>query len=300
MNGFRRLLTGSLLLVCLAASWGDAAPSVDQQQSTIDTTVGGLGINSGQWLAQVVTAGVSGELVEVRFPVACDSGELVVEIQGVTSDGPDGRVLASQAISASSLPHWPYPTPPELRGLAFTAPATVTTGNRYAIVLKSSSYCGVFQGPAGDSYEGGDAYYRDPTWPGWYLLSSGHHDLPFQTLVEMPPVRIDIDIKPGGMPNTINRGSNGRIPVAVLSSAEFDVAAVDPASLTFGPQGTEPSLVFCSSGLEDVNYDGLLDLVCHFDTSVAGFLSTDTVGVLRGVMFDGTPIRGSDSVRIRQ
>ena len=42
---------------------------------------------------------------------------------------------------------------------------------------------------------------------------------------------MDIDIKPGSDPNPINPGSNGLIPVAILSSEDFDATTVDPATI---------------------------------------------------------------------
>jgi len=110
-------------------------------------------------------------------------------------------------------------------------------------------------------------------------------------------IPIAIDIKPGDIPNSINPKSNGRIPVAILSNHTFDaVNQIDQNSLTFGHSGDESRLAFCHS--EDVNADGLRDLVCHFYTQNTGFLSGDTVGVLKGKTIDGTPIRGTDSVNI--
>lgn len=50
---------------------------------------------------------------------------------------------------------------------------------------------------------------------------------------------------------------------------------------------------------EDVNNDGLDDLVCHFDTRATGFQVGDTEGILKGLTVTGMPIEGSDSVRIR-
>jgi hypothetical protein len=47
-----------------------------------------------------------------------------------------------------------------------------------------------------------------------------------------------------------------------------------------------------------VNADGLLDLVCHFDTRLAAFEAGDTQGVLTGETIGGTKIKGTDSVRI--
>ncbi len=55
------------------------------------------------------------------------------------------------------------------------------------------------------------------------------------------------------------------------------------------------SLAFCNRG-EDVNGDGLLDLVCHFTTNTAGFKPGDTVGILRGILLNET-LLGTDSIR---
>ena len=112
-------------------------------------------------------------------------------------------------------------------------------------------------------------------------------------------IPVAIDIKPGSSPNSINPKSKGTIPVAILSSSTFDATtAVDQASLTFGRTGNEQSLTFCNSGGEDVNGDGLLDLVCHFNTQQTGFQAGDTVGVLKGKTVSGTSIIGTDSVQI--
>ena len=109
---------------------------------------------------------------------------------------------------------------------------------------------------------------------------------------------VDIDIKPGSMPNSINRQSRGKVPVAILSSPTFNAPVeVDATSLTFGRTGTETSFAFCS-GPEDLNGDGLLDMACHFNTESTGFLLGDTQGVLEGRTLLGGAIKGADSVRI--
>ena len=113
------------------------------------------------------------------------------------------------------------------------------------------------------------------------------------------PVPVEIDIKPGSDPNTINPKSTGTIPVAILSTAGFDAPSeVDKTSLTFGRTGDEASLAFCTKSDEDVNLDGLLDIVCHFNTLATGFQVGDTEGILKGLTMNGVPIEGRDSVRI--
>jgi hypothetical protein len=81
--------------------------------------------------------------------------------------------------------------------------------------------------------------------------------------------------------------------------ADVDAPAeVNRTSLTFGRSGDEESLAFCTRSAEDVNGDGLLDLVCHFQTQQTGFQASDTEGILKGQTMDGTPIEGRDAVRI--
>jgi hypothetical protein len=112
-------------------------------------------------------------------------------------------------------------------------------------------------------------------------------------------MEIDIDIKPGSYPNSINPRSKGKILVAILSSMDFDASTeVDTESLTFGPTGDEESLAFCSHSSEDVNDDGYDDLVCHFYTQNAEFQCGDNEGIVIGKTVDETPLEGSDSVRI--
>ena len=125
-------------------------------------------------------------------------------------------------------------------------------------------------------------------------------DATVETLCSGPAVRsVRIDIKPGSDPNSINLKRQGTTPVAILSTADFDaVAQVDRSSLTFGRTGDEESLAFCTNSAEDVNGDGRLDLVCHFENGKTGFRDGDTEGILRGNTITGVPIEGRDAVRI--
>jgi len=105
---------------------------------------------------------------------------------------------------------------------------------------------------------------------------------------------VDIDIKP-----CINPRSQRKIPVAILSTTDFNAPLqVDPNTLTFGRTGDEKSLAFCNTGGEDVNGDGLPDLVCHFTTQLTRFQVGDTAGVLKGQTVDNILIEGADSIRI--
>ena len=117
---------------------------------------------------------------------------------------------------------------------------------------------------------------------------------------------VSIDVKPGSFPNSINVESHGTIPVAILSTDGFDApGSIDPASLTFGRTGEEPSLAYRGKkdprpqvGYEDVNGDGRLDVVAHFHAADSGFWADDEAAHLRGKTYDGGDFAGSDAVRI--
>ena len=110
-------------------------------------------------------------------------------------------------------------------------------------------------------------------------------------------LEVEIDIKPGSDPNSINLGSKGVIPVAILGSATFNAADVDPSTVTLEGAPVRPKGKSGKYGsLEDINNDGDLDLVVHVVDFSAD--SGSTAATLTGELFDGTPIRGTDDIWI--
>lgn len=107
---------------------------------------------------------------------------------------------------------------------------------------------------------------------------------------------VPIDIKPGSDPNCVNPDGNGVIPVAILSTETFDAALVDPASITLdeAPVAINENNNQRMAHVEDINGDGRLDLVVQIidDLTLVGNGSA----TLEGNTFDGTEIRGSDSI----
>jgi hypothetical protein len=271
-------------------------PLIDQEQPLIDGSVGGLAIGgaSAQKLAQVVTAGMSGDLTEVRFPLSCDSGDLIVEIQGTTAGKPNGVVLTSETIPASSLPFIGI----VFRSLVFSTPVSFSQGDVFAIVLRSTGACGIFRGPVGDSYLLGNAFFDAlPNPPGWVCIcdfAGDRFDLPFQTLVD-GALQVSIDIKPGTFPNSINSRNPGVIPVAILSTDTFDATTVDPSTVRFGVTGTEAAPVH--SAIQDVNGDGKLDMVLQFATQSTGIVCGMTSAILTGKTISDQAITGADSIQ---
>jgi hypothetical protein len=109
--------------------------------------------------------------------------------------------------------------------------------------------------------------------------------------------RVDIDIKPGSYPNPINPGSNGLVPVAILSSSEFDATQVDPTSVSLAGAGVAVRGKGKSMAhVEDVNGDGFLDLVVQVETQSLADLGDGGTVELTGATFAGEDIVGYDEV----
>ena len=104
------------------------------------------------------------------------------------------------------------------------------------------------------------------------------------------------DIKPGSDPNSINLKSKGKIPVAILTTGDFDAQLVDPSTVQFGPGAATES--HNRWHVKDVDEDGDLDLLFHFNTQDTGIQCGDTEATLTGMTFSGEPFTGTDAIRI--
>jgi hypothetical protein len=109
---------------------------------------------------------------------------------------------------------------------------------------------------------------------------------------------VDIDIKPGSDHNPINNDGHGVIPVAILGSPDLDVTFILPWTVelegmpvkTVGKQGK------LLAHYEDVNGDGLDDLVVQI-LDVEGTLAEGaTIALLTGELIDGTLIGGAEGL----
>lgn len=106
---------------------------------------------------------------------------------------------------------------------------------------------------------------------------------------------VDIDIKPGSYPNSINLKSKGVIQVAILTTDTLDATTVNSASVRFGATGTEAVPVHFA--LEDVDGDGDFDMILHFRTNETGIQCEDTFAFLVGATFSLQAIQGTDSIK---
>jgi hypothetical protein len=111
---------------------------------------------------------------------------------------------------------------------------------------------------------------------------------------KMPAIQVEIDIKPGETANDINLESKGKIPVAVLTTESFDATQVDWETVSFGPGGSTESHE--RAHIEDVDLDGDMDMVLHFNTQETGIQCGDTEATLTGETFDGQSVTGTDAI----
>ena len=128
--------------------------------------------------------------------------------------------------------------------------------------------------------------------------------------------QVYVDIKPGSCPNPMNVKSGGVLPVAVLGTAEFDVAAIDvnTVQLTLNGKGVIPTR-WCyedvgtpyaateECGCHELTGDGYTDLTLKFERQglVETLMLSDEVGntiplTVTGTLYDDTAIEGSDCI----
>ena len=123
-----------------------------------------------------------------------------------------------------------------------------------------------------------------------------------------------IDIKPGSDENPINcRSDHGVIPVAILTTPDFDALSVDHNTVRFGPgeameahsrggrgngrgHGHDDDEGELKRHESDVDGDGDIDLVFHFAREYANIGCDDTEAWLSGETFDGVAFTASDVV----
>jgi len=129
------------------------------------------------------------------------------------------------------------------------------------------------------------------------LRSQGTIDAFIGSLVQ--EIVVQIDITPGSYPNPIRLGRPGVVPVAIMSSDAFDARTIDPATVLL--EGASARLGGPGApmeSVEDVNSDGLDDLVVHIDAAALELTPTDVIAELTARTFGGRVVFGFDSIRV--
>ena len=298
----------------------DGVVLLDQEQPLFDfTTVGAVGIggNSEQKLAQVITAGISGPLAEVRMPILLSAGNLRISVNNTIADAPGNTILASVLVAAADLPG-SFPTGVVFSSIVFDTPAFFSPGDQFSIVLECEGSPGscqgaYVQGPVGNPYPGGNGWFDSrPNQPGvWVPIGGNRFDFPFQTFVlgstagpamgEMPTVALGpgvhtitltVDDGKGGMDSDTVEITVNRAPVA--DAGPDQVVTVAP--------GDTAMVTLDGSGSSDLDGDPLTFTWTNAFGAVMGATPTVTLGpgvhTITLTVDDGKGGMDSDTVEI--
>ncbi|MBE3132683.1 MAG: hypothetical protein IMZ55_04365, partial [Acidobacteria bacterium] len=134
----------------------------------------------------------------------------------------------------------------------------------------------------------------------------GLRSAPAVTTVTVSTIEVEVDIRPGDDTNTINLGSHGAIPVAFLTTPDFDASTVNPTTVTLRGEDFSDGLVKLRgkkqtpmAELVDVDGDGDLDLVVHLETEKLAEYEIDTTCDLGALTYDGYVVSGSDTITVK-
>jgi O-glycosyl hydrolase len=114
----------------------------------------------------------------------------------------------------------------------------------------------------------------------------------YHSQLSLPPRNISVSAQAA----VVRVARSGVMPVAILGEPEFDVDEIDRATLELGPGGAQPA--HRSGGhCDDVNEDGITDLVSHFNVMEVSLDAGDELVCATGNTFDGRAFEGCDAMR---
>lgn len=187
----------------------------------------------------------------------------------------------------------------------FTTPVSVIPGNTYVLEVQSDTSYHMWYA-TGDTYSAGNMIKKGD------ILTS--QDWSFRTYgaspTKAPYIDVDIDIKPGSEPNSINLRSKGIVPVAILTTDTYDATEIDPVTVELaGSLGSTSPIRWRMQDLPEVwnegsqkyEGDGDQDLLFFFRTEELAdsvLNPADTEATLTGETYSGTHIEGTDLVKI--
>jgi len=111
--------------------------------------------------------------------------------------------------------------------------------------------------------------------------------------------QVAVDVRPLSELNRFFLLSQLWLPVAVLSTPDFDATTIDPSTVVVS--GAPVASLFGSlpmAGPYDINGDGMLDLLMFVRIPDLDLSLEDNVAVLEGQTYDGLSVRGTDFVDI--
>ena len=110
--------------------------------------------------------------------------------------------------------------------------------------------------------------------------------------------RIEIDVLPGESYKVIDATARSTVPVAILTSADFDATTIDPASVRLAGARTRKGkrAQWAHGVFEDANGDGRIDLIVYVSVYSLRLGEGISDAVLTAVTFDGASVFGSHQV----
>lgn len=262
---YRGLVLGlAVLLIGVGSSWGQLDPDI--YVADWNPECPSLQLDAGDNINANIIVLNNGQL-----KIDASTGAQPVTVAGVISVGEDGIV--------------------EIKGKCFTvgeSSYTVTGTYSVSITLDDGSLTGTYEN--GSDVDLDISCYLGLTVS---LVVSG-------CSTEPPVTAVQIDIKPGSDPNPINPGSNGLVPVAIFGADDFDVATVvvETVALAGREVATRGKAEKLMSRFEDVNDDGITDLLLQVETQSDGELWESGEVKLTGKTLDGKDIEGVDEIVI--
>jgi hypothetical protein len=284
-----RYTAAAALIAALGA--GNVAFAQEIEPNDLPSSAQQMVIGSGGGVGQV-TAAISSTTDVDYFSFEGQAGDVVtVDIDGTTNFLDTVITLVGPGIE----------NPPEIddpfegdEGSASTSDSRI---DRYALTQGGRFIVGVSAFPRFFNDVDGSPELGEGGSTGSYtLLVTVERQAP--PPAPTPEVQaISIDVRPGRNFARIRLGGRGNVPVALLSSDQFDALKVNQTSITFGAEGHEKSLRWCNKVGVDVNKDRRPDLLCNFDIKAAGFEDGDSLGKVKGVTVDGRPFEGTGPLK---
>lgn len=110
-------------------------------------------------------------------------------------------------------------------------------------------------------------------------------------------IKVPLDVKPGNDVDPVNFGSNGKLPVAIYSTAQVDVTQIAPETIFLAGAPIAQNGKGYMVQYRDVNGDGLTDLFAHFESSLLEY-PTDTDMLTFEAVYNGRRVYGMDDITI--
>src|SRR5205823_4796574 len=237
------------------------AGAIDQQNTNVGST--GQAITTTTWEAQTFTPAVTGQLTQIDADLFCSScsganPDITVEIRTTSSNVPTSTILASTTIPGFSSGTAFY-------SATFSSPASLTSGTKYAIVLRllTNRATGTYAWLRSNNgqYSGGDYVISTNSGASWTVNAQ---DFGFKTYMstgftasgDLTSSVKDSNPAVGATPNWTTLSWTGTTPAS--TTLKFQAAGNNSSSGPFnfvGPDGTSATF-FTTSGASLSQFNG--------------------------------------------